>query len=442
MKNNIVVAGAGHGGLVAAARLAAYGFDVTVIEKKSESELGHDWEDRFTFELLEKETGIRTENLPENSWRYRGDCVFISPSHRTGVVINYTDETRQKIMKRKTLISVLVEHARRNNVNFRFETGIKTAITENGRVVGVETESGEKIYADLVIDAAGCSSPVRRSLPDQCGVGDNLKRGDVFYAWRGYFNKLDVPETGLAPFEVYLYHECEQGLSWCCTNEDSVDILIGRIDPIDSDKVNEQLAVLRKNHPWIGDTLLNGGDFGIIPVRQPLSVMVADGYAAVGDSAFMTTPMNGMGIDLSVSAGILLAETVKKGNGDFTKYALWPYNRDYHRLYGGKTAKNEGLKNSLLELEPQGVDFLFDNGVIQSSDLGAAGKNTSLSSLLGKLVRGMKKPKYFFAVIGGLIRGAGLCKAFEAVPQSYDDEAIKKWKKKIEKKTVIITRRV
>ena len=39
---NIIIAGAGHGGLVAAALLAKAGFNVTVYEKKQENELGYD----------------------------------------------------------------------------------------------------------------------------------------------------------------------------------------------------------------------------------------------------------------------------------------------------------------------------------------------------------------------------------------------------------------
>ena len=53
----ILVAGAGHGGLVAAALLAKQGCDVTVYEAKREEDIGHDWEDRFTFSLLEKIVG-------------------------------------------------------------------------------------------------------------------------------------------------------------------------------------------------------------------------------------------------------------------------------------------------------------------------------------------------------------------------------------------------
>lgn len=49
MSKKIVVAGAGHGGVIAAAKLAKEGFDVTVYEKKKRENIGHDWEDRFDF---------------------------------------------------------------------------------------------------------------------------------------------------------------------------------------------------------------------------------------------------------------------------------------------------------------------------------------------------------------------------------------------------------
>lgn len=50
--SRIVVVGAGHGGLIVAAKLAKSGFDVSLYEKNKESGLGHDWEDRFDFSFL------------------------------------------------------------------------------------------------------------------------------------------------------------------------------------------------------------------------------------------------------------------------------------------------------------------------------------------------------------------------------------------------------
>ena len=45
MSRKIIVAGAGHGGLTAAALLAKAGFDVTIYERNEEGKLGYDWTD-------------------------------------------------------------------------------------------------------------------------------------------------------------------------------------------------------------------------------------------------------------------------------------------------------------------------------------------------------------------------------------------------------------
>ncbi|MBR5113472.1 MAG: NAD(P)/FAD-dependent oxidoreductase [Clostridia bacterium] len=431
----ITVAGAGHGGLVVAALLAKSGHDVTVYEKKKRDELGHDWEDRFTFSLLEEIIG---KKIPDTAWRYRGDCSFVSPSRTSNVVINYNDSNRQKIMWRKYLIGTLLDFAEESGVRFEYGSEVLAPVIKDNAVTGIKTEKSE-VLSDFVIDAAGVFSPLRTNLPELFGIEKTPARGDLFYAKRAYFNKTDEPAPEI-PFEICLCHNREQGLSWCCVNEDSVDILIGRIDPLPEGKFEECAADFRLLYPCTGDKILHGGQSGVIPVRRPLAIMVAPGYAAVGDSAFMTTPMNGMGIDLSLNAGRLLAQTIiKYGSADIE--TLWEYNRQFHIEYGGITAKNEGLKNSLLEMPGEGVDFLFDNGVIQSSDLAGAGSKTSIGSLLGKFVRGMRNPAYFFAIINGLIKGAKLKKALENAPADYNTDEIFRWQESIENTLVRVKRK-
>lgn len=77
------------------------------------------------------------------------------------------------------------------------------------------------------------------------------------------------------------------------------------------------------------------------------------------------------------------------------------------------------------------MDFLFENAVIQASDLSGAGSNTNILSLLGKFARGMKQPKYFFKVLGGIMNGSKLSGRFKKAPQNYDKSAILKWQQSI-----------
>lgn len=435
--SRFIVAGAGHGGLVAAAKLSQKGHQVTVIEKRREEELGHDWEDRFTFSLLEDACGIKEEDLPQEIWRYRGDCAFVAPAKKKKIVIRYNDDNRQKLMWRKPLIRMLIENAKKCGVKFRFSTEITGPLVRGSDVIGVKI--GEKQEnADCVIDAAGVFSPVRSGLPKHLGIENMPKYGDLFYAYRVYFNRDTSYEMPDVPFEVYLYHEHEQGLSWCCTNEDSVDILIGRIDPLTDEKVKDMIDSFREDHPWIGSEILHGGHYGRIPVRRPLSLMVANGYAAIGDSAFMTTPMNGMGIDLSLKAGLLLSEVLLKDTSyRFRKETLWEYNRRFHSLYGADVAKNEGLKNALLSMPGTGVDFLFESDVIEPSDLEGGGESMNVASLMGKVSRGMKRSDYFLPLLNGLLRGRIASMRYKKVPDAFGRMKVLKYSKDISKMDIL-----
>ena len=266
--SRILVAGAGHGGLVAAAILSQAGFDVTVIEKRAEGTLGHDWDDRFTFKILCDILGINESDLPADIWHYRGDCAFVSPAKRKKVIINYSDENRQRIMRRAPLVNMLIENAEKNGVKFLYETEVLSPINQNGAVTGLETDKGD-YYADMVIDASGVFSPVRTNLPESSGIEKKPKYGDVFYAYRAYYNKTEDVSPDV-PFEVYMYHEGEKGLSWFNTEKDFCDVLIGRIYPLSDEKISEQLALFRKNHPWLGETVLHGGTPAVIPVRRQI----------------------------------------------------------------------------------------------------------------------------------------------------------------------------
>ena len=416
----ILVAGAGHGGLAAAALLAEAGHSVTVYEKKNRNEMGYDWEDRFTFGIVESLTG---EKIPDESWRFRGDCAFVSPSYNSSVIIRYNDENRQRIMQRKPLIEMLISFAERKGVKTEFESPVTVICDESG-VKGLHTPAGD-VYADLVIDSSGVFSLLRSSLPDSFLIEKKPSTGEVFYVQRAYLSKTgdDTPDV---PFEVYLCHDREPGLSWCCINDDSVDILIGRINPVSREKFDSCVENFRKIHPCIGNEYVTDVTQGTIPVRKPLPVMIAPGYAAVGDSAFMTTPMNGMGIDLSLSAGKILAQTIISDNKCDVD-TLWKYNVRFIKEYGAPTARNEGLKNALLKMADYGVDFLFENGIIQSSDLSGAGADTRFSTLMGKFIRGMRKPAYFFSLLSGLSSGSALKKQLLRIPEKYDLKQIEKW---------------
>ena len=84
MGKKIVIAGAGHGGLVAGAKLAQAGYDVTVYERKIRSELGYDWEDAIDMRVF-AECGL--EPPKKEHYAFNGDMKYYNPNLKAPLVV-------------------------------------------------------------------------------------------------------------------------------------------------------------------------------------------------------------------------------------------------------------------------------------------------------------------------------------------------------------------
>lgn len=379
MGNKIIVAGAGHGGLAAAADLSRRGFDVTVFEQKEKNGLGYDWTDIFA------PRSLLTANIPyppRSRYEYKENMTFFSPSKRIGLAQNVPENDLEIKMERKDIYTHLISHAKKCGVKFRFSCKIDGPAMLGSRVAGLCLEGGETVYADLVIDAAGLDSPVRSALPPVCGVEKTAGNFEQFFVYRAFYERVGDYEPK-DKFQVYLLHEGERRIAWVATEGEHVDVLIGRFEPFGEDEVEQVLALLKKDNPQISDRIVRGGSFVKIPVRQPLSVMVADGYAAIGDSAFMTVPLIGSGIANSLKASHMLVKTIAEDkNRAFTAATLWKYQSEYYRQLGNGYAAMAIMKLFLLRLNPDELDFIFDRGILTEKEFTIGADTTNLQSML------------------------------------------------------------
>lgn len=440
MGKKIVVAGAGHGGLVAAAKLAQNGFDVTVYERKAREQLGYDWLDAVDPRAF-YEVGLE---LPKDvKFEKNGDMRFYNPALSAPITVASNGNGSTKI-ERKLIYDLLLDYAEKSGVKFVFDCPVLGPLMNGTRVVGVETPH-ENVKADLVIDSAGIDSPVREKLPFDCNIDNTYGYGECFFAYRAYFNKLPAPEPEVA-YEIFLMHLGERGISWVVTEKDCVDVLIGRVSPISDEEVQDILSQMRQFSPQIGFEVLRGGDkICRIPVRRPLSVMVCDGYAAVGDSAYMTMPMNGSGICAALRAGLMLADTVKADREQlFSAETLWDYNRRYILHFGLNFASIDTLKNILLCMNTKGVDFLFDKQIITPDDINfsrsKSENGSSFSDMLGRVSRGMGNLPVLLRTAGALSKGDGLKKVYRMIPEKYETESVLKWKEDVLDASVLMMR--
>ncbi len=438
MGNKIIVAGGGHGGITAGMLLAKHGYDVTVYEKNTRENMGHDWTDIFD----KKGFTALGLDLPDKSlWNLKHDMTFYGPAMETALHQNTPIDELEIQMERRDIYNYIIENAEKAGVKFVYGCEILGAVVLGNRVTGIKTADGE-FYADLVIDAAGMNSPVRKSLPHWLGIQNSSIDYEQFYVYRAFWNKTAEVDD-IDAFKVLMLHENKLGITWVATEDEHTDVLIGRFLPFDMAEVDRTMATLRKDNDSIGTEKLRGGQFVNIPVRQPLGVMVADGYAAIGDSAFMTVPVIGSGIANSFKAARILADTVIADRDNaFSAETLWQYQTKYYNKLGKGLAPLACVKLMLTRLEGSELDYIFRTGILNADDMTIGADSTDLASMLGGM-----KPADIKIKLSGLINnkvvlkkvvrmGLELLRATavtSAMPKKYDRKAVLKWVKEYNK---------
>ena len=170
----ILIAGAGHGGLTAAAYLSEKGYDVHVYEKLSRDKLGSDWDDAMhgrTFEYAGIKDYDPKDVIP------RKKSAFYSTSLKTPILFEYPEGSTFYEIERKVLYKYLLENAENKGAKLHFNTKVDKALIEPafGKVAGLIID-GVETSGDLVIDSAGMFSPVRDSLPENYNIINEIQR--------------------------------------------------------------------------------------------------------------------------------------------------------------------------------------------------------------------------------------------------------------------------
>lgn len=430
MSRKILVAGLGHGGIATAAQLSKNGYEVTIFEASSEGTLGYDWTDCFAPESF----GIAGFPMPdEKLFVYKEDMTFFGPGGDAPLKQHVPKNNLEIKMERKDLYSHIINHALECGVKIKYDCKVLAPIMLGNRVVGIKTECGD-FYGDLVIDACGMYSPVRLNLPDSLGIQKDIPDYEKIRIFRAFYNKSSDFEVD-AKFRVTIFGDNILGVSWVASEEEYTDVLIGRFEEYGMDEVNRFTELLRKDNPRLGDEIVRGGEFVQIPVRHPLSKMVADGYCAIGDAAFMTVPVLGSGIANSFKASKLLADTIMNDKNDsFSAETLWPYQYKYFKTLGTGLASLAAGKLLLLDVTPQEIDYAMRSGMVTDDDITIGADFTSIfkvkvrvGDLINKAVLVCKDTVLLKKM---LACGARIGKALSAcalMPKKYDSRKVAGW---------------
>ncbi len=432
--SKILIAGCGHGGLTAAIKLAKAGHSVTVLEQTEKGKTGLPQSDAFDIDTFSY------ADIPPAPYFKRGrNVITFVPSDNTltPLTIPAFDQDSY-IVDRRELIEYLIKLAEEAGAEIHFGERVIAPTILGNRIAGLKTEKGE-YYCDLVIDSCGVNSPVRSQLPSPLFVNREIKKYDILYSYRAYFNRVENAPEPRTTYNLYLRDDGEVGFSWLVTEIDRTDALICRFYKPEDSEILEILHKMNEENPQMGTELIYGGTHSVIPVCQPLALLVADGYAAVGDSAFMTIPVKGSGITYSIKAGSMLADSViNDSDGFYDTESLWEYQRRFFKEIGFGAGRLAVFKNLLPYLTAEQVNELFRLNIITTEELSAV-MTSKTDALLNKASITSLKNKIKLAsdnatikdILSNVAVWIGRLAVIEAsFPTKYDRKDVRKWVKK------------
>lgn len=435
----IAVVGMGQGGMVAAIRLAKQGHDVTVFEKNAKGEVGYDWRDDIRADVFEA-AGLP---MPDSDvYCQKSKWLFVSPNEEYSLPVPPCPPMEEISVYRTKLSDFFAKQAESAGCKLVFGTEVKSLAIKNDVIVGVCANGKEQLF-DLVIDASGMRSPFRAQVPNKFEVQPQPGKDDVMYAYRAFFKRVEgmYPRDPDINSTLYLKHLGSVGISWCNLNEDNlVDVLIGRVGELSDKEIDYTIEALRASNPILSNEPVSERKVEIC-LRMSIARAVADGYVAIGDSAFMTMPLMGSGIESSMKAGRMFADFIRENNvTEFTAKNMWGFYHKYMTTLGADFAFVDTLKRWALALDPKTIDWVFGGGLIQKSDLALVTTDTSgekpkmsAKSITKKVFLLLGHFGLVCKALGCLLRSLKAKRIAKKIPAVYDEKKLAKWTKKYNK---------
>jgi len=434
MKGNIAVVGMGQGGMTAAYKLAKAGYSVTIYDKELEGQVSYEWTDDIATEFFDQ---IGMPKPERDVYAQKAAWLFVSPNNEGSVVCPQRMPLLDWSVYRRKFSQYLVDLCRGAGAACVFGEKIEKLVVENDRVVGIETKDGIKKY-DLVIDATGMYSQLRKQLPSKFCVQAEPKKTDTLFAYRAFFKRKEGSNTRREGYDctLTLKQLGGEGISWCNISPDNtVDVLICRMQELKDEDIKLMLDDFKSKFEILSDEKILEKRVPIC-LRATIATPVADGYCAIGDSAFMTMPIMGSGIEAGMRGGAMFADHVVENKvEDFTAKNMWGFFVKYMKKLGGGFSFVDIVRRWGLRLDPKIVDWILSSGLLTDHNVTylVAGKGNpnrghlNIFSVLVKPFYLLSKPKFLFGVFGMAGKGIGALLTTLSIPKEYSLEKVAKW---------------
>ncbi len=383
---DVIVAGAGIAGAIAAIAASQGGAKVIMLDRNNDNEVGKktnwgwvcgDAVAKSHLDYLEKELGIRLEE-PELDKKVKGIFV-LSPDMQN----KFKFEGEGYSLDRPKLARKLLGIALKSGVEYRPGYEVEGPIVSGEVLEGVYGKDDKKqdyrIKGKIVIDALGMASTLRRRLPQNKYIEREISIEDIESTGRYIMHVEQAePDTNFYDPENALIHLNQVlapgGYGWVFPKKGNrINIGVG-VEKRSLDKRNKKLGkndTLHKliddyvaynkaiKNPSIDNTDNNGKGYWSVSVRRPQHSLVFANYMGAGDSMSMPNPISAGGIGPAMVAGILSGKTAAEAIAakDTSMKFLWQYNTRFNEAYGSKTGALEIFRIYLQSLNDDLINY-------------------------------------------------------------------------------------
>lgn len=302
---DVVVAGAGPAGGQCARDLAARGYDVLVLETEPEAEFPRQSNKSTagTFPSMMSAFGVPDDVVQQ----YTDTVVLESPNE------HFTRNISGAVMDFAAFKRWLVEKARENGAEFRFDSRVAGPIMQDGEIAGVKYDGDEEVYGKIIVDATGPSAP----LASELGVS-NLERENQAIGIDYHMEGIDFEQDGYADLHdsmmLRLDHDIAPGgYSWIFhTGEDTAKVGVCYLqNERHREKSKSGMTIDDYMQHWFDTdprfenaSMIEGGDIlrGSAHIQMP-GKMSTDSFMAIGDTMPTIDPLWGEGINKCMQSG-------------------------------------------------------------------------------------------------------------------------------------------